>query len=232
MAHKIHVNGKTKERLEKGSPFFMQTSDIYLKLERCVQVAETDVCLKDVATVYCLDDALLNQAENIVLYRFQMQGPHRKCISSLAVIQLLMELSGEVSVQSIGETDVLVEYTAKKKPSKTWERTKTAGVALVSFFGTALTIMAFHNDIGIEQLFSGIYEQVMGEASNGFTILEFSYSIGLALGITVFFNHFGNKRLTVDPTPIEVEMKMYENDINTTLIENEKRQKHSMEVRK
>lgn len=207
----------------------MQTIDIYLKLEKCTKIKEKDVFLKDVATTYCSDDALLAKARSIKIYTFKKEGPHRKCISSLSIIRMLSELSPAVSVQNVGEMDVLVEYDAGKKTNPFLQKMKIAMVALVSFFGTAFTIMAFHNDIGIEDLFSGIYEQVMGESSGGLGVLEFSYSIGLAIGITLFFNHMGGKRLTVDPTPIEVEMKMYEDDINTAIMEDAKRRGESME---
>ena len=59
----------------------------------------------------------------------------------------------------------------------------------------------------------------MGEESSGFTVLEISYSIGISVGILVFFNHFGKKRFSVDPTPMEVEMRLYENDIESTLVD-------------
>ncbi len=207
----------------------MQTIDIYLKLDKCVKVKEKDVFLKDVATLYCPDDVMLAKARSTKVYTFKEEGPHRKCISSLVIIHMLSDLSQAVSVQSVGETDVLIEYDAGKKANPFLQKMKIAMVALVSFFGTAFTIMAFHNDIGIEDLFSGIYEQVMGEPSGGLGVLEFSYSIGLAIGITLFFNHIGSKRLTVDPTPIEVEMKMYEDDIDTALMENAKREGESLE---
>ena len=92
-------------------------------------------------------------------------------------------------------------------------------MAAVSFFGTGFTIMAFHNDISINKIFSHVYELVMGYPSDGYSILEVSYSIGLAAGIILFFNHIGGRRITKDPTPIEVEMRVYETDVNKALIE-------------
>ena len=79
--------------------------------------------------------------------------------------------------------------------------------------------MAFNNDIGIKKLFGQVYELVTGQETDGFTILEITYSIGITVGILIFFNHFGKKRFTVDPTPMEVQMRLYENDIQTTLAE-------------
>lgn len=210
----------------------MQKIDLYIQLEQCVQVADKNVKMKDIATLYCEDDNILNKARAIEIYRFSEQGPHRRSISILLLIELANRISKEIHVYSLGEPDVLVEYTSAKRPNPVWEKIKVFFVALVSFFGTAFTIMAFHNDIGIEEMLSKVYVQVTGQPSDGFTILEISYSVGLAFGITLFFNHFGKKRLTADPTPIEVEMKVYENDINTTLIESAKRNSESMGVRK
>ena len=84
---------------------------------------------------------------------------------------------------------------------------------------------------GGTKLFGQIYELVMGKQSDGFTVLEeVTYSTGLTFGILVFFNHFGKKRFTVDPTPMEVQMRLYENDIQTALVENASRRKEELEV--
>ena len=58
----------------------------------------------------------------------------------------------------------------------------------------------------------------------GVSVLEISYSIGLALGIILFFNHFGRKKITSDPTPIEVEMYKYETDVNAAIVETAERE--------
>lgn len=92
-------------------------------------------------------------------------------------------------------------------------------------FGAAFTIMAFHNDIGIREVFGQIYELLTGQEPQSVTALEIAYSIGLALGILVFFNHIGGRRITSDPTPIEVEMRKYETDVNQALTETADREK-------
>ena len=90
--------------------------------------------------------------------------------------------------------------------------------------------MAFNNDVTVGDVFSKFYRQVMGKESSGVTELEICYSIGLAIGITLFFNHVGSKKITPDPTPMQVEMRKYEKDIDTTFIENAERKGHSIDV--
>ena len=92
--------------------------------------------------------------------------------------------------------------------------------------------MTFNNDAGTSQLFKQIYKLFMGQESDGFSVLELSYSIGLTIGILVFFNHFGKKKFSVDPTPIEVEMRLYENDIQTTIIADYGRKGQELDVGK
>ena len=62
--------------------------------------------------------------------------------------------------------------------------------------------------------------------------MELMYSIGVVIVILVFFNHFGKKRFSVDPTPMEVEMCLYENDIQTTVIETYARKEQELDVDK
>ena len=61
--------------------------------------------------------------------------------------------------------------------------------------------------------------------------LEVGYALGLGVGIIVFYNHFGPKKLSKDPTPIEVEMRKYETDINKALIDGHNRQNGKLDVK-
>ena len=151
-------------------------------------------------------------------------------ISILKVIEEVNKLFPNVTVENLGETDILIEHINVNKHKGLVQWIKLAFVAAISFFGTGFTIMAFHNDISINKIFSKVYELVMGYPADGYSILEVSYSIGLAIGIIMFFNHIGGRRITKDPTPIEVEMRIYETDVNKALIETADREGKSIDV--
>jgi stage V sporulation protein AA len=198
----------------------MSTSKtIYIKAEQNVELQSPDVYVKDIGKLTCSDDAILAKVKAIKLHHFKDGEEKRQVLSILKVIEEIEKVCPNVSVECIGETDVLLEYIDVNRHKDFVQWAKLVFVALISFFGTAFTIMAFHNDIGINAVFEKVYEMVMGQPSDGYSILELSYSIGLAVGITVFFNHIGGRRITKDPTPIEVEMRTYERDVNTALIE-------------
>lgn len=203
---------------------------IYLKAERNVEVTEDDVFLKDIAKLYCADSHIAAKAKAVKIHHFGDAEQKRQVFGILKLIEMIQQACPNVTVENLGETDILVERVAVDRHKGTVQLLKIIFVACISFFGTAFTIMAFHNDVGINKVFGKIYELVMGQPSPGYSILEFAYSIGLALGIIVFFNHIGGRRITKDPTPIEVEMRIYEKDVNDALIETADREGKTIDV--
>ena len=215
--------------------FFVTNIVLYLMAKQNVALAKSDVELSDVASVYCEDETVKEKVESLKIYRFRHEGPPRVVVSVLKIIEQITKLCPGITVESIGETDIIIqkaslEHDKPEQKHSLWTYIKIAIVALICFFGSAFTIMAFHNDVGLSDVLSQIYELVTGVKSDGYTALEISYSIGLAIGIIVFYNHIGGKRLTSDPTPLEVEMRNYERDVNQAIVEMADRQKLEKDV--
>lgn len=209
----------------------MAQTTVYIKAERNTQMQTDDVFLKDIASVYCEDKAILSRVKAIKLHTFHEENKKRFFISMTEVVKLVKEAVSGTEVESIGEPDMIVERVYVEKKKGTVEAVKILVVSLVCFFGASFTIMAFHNDIGIVDVFAKYYRLVMGTESSGFTVLEVSYSIGLAAGIILFFNHIGGRRITKDPTPIEVEMAIYEEDVEKALIKTADREGEEVDTK-
>ncbi len=191
---------------------------LYLKCSKDVEIQVEDVFLKDIASLECEDAAISARCQAIKVHHFK-EGKTRTVISTLKIIQMICKECPGVLVQSIGEADVLIEKV-KTDTYKGWQQwIKVSLVCLISFFGTAFTIIAYNNDVGISDVFEEIYTVFMNKEPPKMNALEISYSVGLAAGIIIFFNHVGGRRITSDPTPIEVSMRNYERDVNQALIE-------------
>ena len=134
------------------------------------------------------------------------------------MVEKIQAVYPKLEIQNLGETDFVAEYSTRPEERKLWTFLKVSLVCALCFFGSAFSIMAFNNDVSTVKLFRQFYTLLTGQPSDGFTILEFTYSLGLAVGILAFFHHLGGRRLTREPTPIEVEMRLYEDDVDTTLI--------------
>lgn len=208
----------------------MASETVYLKAERNTEIQSEEVFLKDVAKIRCANPHIEAKVKAIKIHNFS-KGKDKKCvISILKIISMIETTCPGVTIESLGENDILVELINVDR-HKGWQQgIKIVLVSLVSFFGTAFTIMAFHVDVQIRSVFAIIYQIIMGKESTGVTILEISYSVGLAAGIVLFFNHIGGRRITKDPTPIEVAMRKYEEDVDMALIATADREGKTIDV--
>lgn len=207
---------------------------LYIKGDRDVELTKTEVTLGDILSLECSNKTVIPKIKSIKLVKFSEQGKkqQRIVVSVLKIIACIHEQYPNLDIQNLGETDIILTYENQNTPGNVVHLLKTAVVVVLVFCGSAFSIMAFHNDVSITRLFSQIYLALTGVESDGYTILEVSYSIGIIIGILGFFNHFGKKRFTVDPTPLEVQMRLYENDIQTTLVEDASRRKEELDVGK
>ena len=197
---------------------------LYLKFEKNTATYNRTVTIGEVGELQCADQAIVNRLKTEKLHTFQdiKKGKHscaaRKVFSILDVVEKIHAVYPNLEIQNMGETDFIVEYSTKPKETPVVTFLQVSVVCLICFFGSAFSIMAFNEDVSTADLFGNFYQLMTGQESNGFTILELTYSLGLSVGIVAFFNHIGGRRLTKEPTPIEVEMRVYEEDVNTTLI--------------
>lgn len=199
-------------------------SNVYLKCLRSAKVTSEDVYLKDICSLRCSDKNLSVRLKSIKVHHFGEKAVKRHVVSTLRLVELMEEVSPQISVEVIGETDVLIEYVTHGNTPNWVQNLKAAMVCLVSFLGTGFTIMAYHNDIGINDIFTEMHRLVLNRDPGGLNALEVAYSVGVALGILIFFNHAGGKTLTKDPTPIQVAMRNYEKDVDNALIETAERE--------
>jgi len=197
---------------------------LYLKFERNICTYKKTITLGDIGELYCVNKAVESRLKTEKFYTFQnvRKGSHscaaRRVFSILEVVEKVQAVYPGLDIQNMGEQDFIVEYSTKPKEQAILTFLKVSVVCLICFFGSVFSIMAFNEDVSTTDLFGRLYTLLTGQESDGFTILELTYSLGLSAGILAFFNHLGGRRLSKEPTPIEVEMRLYEDDVNTTLI--------------
>ena len=201
---------------------------LYIKGEKNKEVKRMEVLLGDILSMECTDQAIINRLKTVRLFRASQKK--RYIVSILKVISKIHEIYPNLTVENMGETDLIISVEEQKKKGKVVPLLKSVFVVLVTFIGAGFSIMTFNNDVDVPKLFDQIYFLVTGNQSDGFGILELTYCIGMSAGILLFFNHFGKKRFTVDPTPMEVEMRTYEEEIEMTLIDEYSRKKEEKDV--
>ncbi len=226
LLHKKLICGK-KYLLKRGEKM---KKTVYIKCEKATQLSKKQVCIGDVAKLWCDDKALLRRLSDIKLVEI---GEDKKQVAvSVMYLISLMSQNEDIAISNIGESDFVINYVSEKKgrANKVTDIIKVALVSVIIFFGGAFAIMSYENDIDIEGIFENIYILVLGTNNSTGKILEVAYSIGVGAGIVVFYNHFLGMKFTIDPTPVTIEMKKYEEDISETMIEISKANKKELDV--
>ena len=172
------------------------------------------ITIKDVANIEA-SASVKQKVETITL--IQKTDVHHRVIAFNDIVKAIHKEYPNATVVNTGENEVLVEWSARKKENMIVTYIKIACVCLILFVGASTAVMTFHTDSQMGKVLEKYTELFLGENGNQL-VIQVAYSIGLTLGIIVFFNHFGGKKLTGDPTPIQVEMALYEDDVTNTII--------------
>jgi stage V sporulation protein AA len=202
----------------------MKPEEVYLKLPQNAQVVNRKIFLKDVAEIYTSDTETEKKIGNIILYTVSGDKNQKLIFSVMKLIEAIQKEHPGLQIVNIGEPDFIVEYKMPVAPKKGMEYLKLAILSLVVFLGAAFTIMTFNTDVSVGEVFDNLYYLVMGTKKNTGSVLEIAYSVGILLGILGFYNHFKGQKLHDDPTPIHIEMRNYEEEMNKAIIKDADRE--------
>lgn len=196
---------------------------LYIQTDENMEVHHPHVYLQDIVKLSCSNSKILNRLRVLPVASLDPKRPGRYVLSAMDLIREIQKKEPDLEITHIGEPSFIITYQTKPNTSTAWCWCKVIFVCLASFFGAAFSIMTFNNDVDVPALFQQITAQVTGQDGSFFPALAISYSVGIGLGVLFFFNHFGHIKLTDDPTPMQVQMRLYENDVNTTIIEDQER---------
>ena len=191
---------------------------VYISLKRHVRLDERRISFFDVAEVEA-DQEAKPILENLIIRTIKPSAGNVVIVTVLDVIQALKTVLPDAQAVIAGETETIVSLQPERMRAPLW---KIAFVWLVLFTGAALTIMNFHEDVSMQKVHVLLYEKITGIKNEKPLMLQIPYSIGLGLGMILFFNRLWQRRLNEEPGPLDLEMFKYEEDINSYLAANEK----------
>lgn len=191
---------------------------VYISLKRHVRLDERRISFFDVAEVET-DQEAKPILEKLIIKTIKPSAGNVVIVTVLDVIQALKTVLPDAQAVIAGETETIVSLQPESVRAPLW---KIAFVWLVLFTGAALTIMNFHEDVSMQKVHVLLYEKITGIKNEKPLMLQIPYSIGLGLGMILFFNRLWQRRLNEEPGPLDLEMFKYEEDINSYLAANEK----------
>lgn len=198
-------------------------SVLYLRLKKRIYAKPNQkVTLGQAARLLAKDDELEKKLKSIVLYEHKKADGNRVVIDLLQIVKTIRETEPGLTVEAYGDPQVLVMVA--EKPVK--PRIPVLILAwLLLFFGSGLAIMNFHTDVSMKEVHIRIVELITGKRTDHPLWFQIPYSLGIGLGMVLFFNHIFRKRFNEEPNPLEVELYMYQENVNAYVIADEMRKK-------
>lgn len=193
---------------------------LYVKIEQNIPVAKKQITFRDFATLHCTNKKIVQKLNDTIFYTLSANDAQKTIFTIAKVYEVIHKEYPDLKIENLGERDFVIDYEKpdEKEKSKKWEYIRTILVSFIVFMGAAFTIMTFNEDVSVADVFDKVYRLVLGQEKQGGSVIEICYAIGLPVGILVFYNHFKRKKIKDDPTPIQVEMHTYEEQVNKTLI--------------
>ncbi|WP_400242098.1 stage V sporulation protein AA [Niallia sp. JL1B1071] len=194
---------------------------IYIRMKHRIQKKSDErIFLKDLAQIIATDE-LLSSLKNVCLYHITEQDKNIIIIDSTQVIREIKKRYKDLEIQLIGPAQTIIEVVFEKKKVTlpffilVW---------LLLFIGSGLTIMNFHEDVSMQTVHQRIFKMITGKEIEKPLIFQIPYSIGLGLGMVIFFNHVFKKRLNEEPSPLEVEVFNYQQSLDQYMIMHENKE--------
>jgi stage V sporulation protein AA len=178
------------------------------------------VRIKDIARIIGPEE-VITIIEEIILLTVKKEDKNIIVIDLAQVIMAIRKMDQAIEVETFGPSQTIIEIILSKKKMS---YLTFALVWFLLFVGGGMTIMNFHVDVSMGEVHQKIFTIITGKVEDKPLLIQIPYSFGLGMGMILFFNHFFKKRFNEEPSPLEVEMFNYQQDLDRYVIMNENKE--------
>lgn len=198
------------------NPASIPTLYIRLRKHVCVRRGES-IYLGRIAQLL-VDPDYEEPLRNMLLHNPNDCEGNKILIDMMLIVKIVKKQYPFLQIEHFGEPHCLVEICESRKPPNLLQ---IAAVWLLLFIGSGLAIMNFHADVSMAAVHQRIYQLLTGKWAEHPLLLQIPYSIGIGIGMIVFFNHLFKKKFNEEPSPLEVEMFLYQENVNMYVVTEE-----------
>jgi stage V sporulation protein AA len=194
---------------------------VYIRMRNRVLVkGNQTVRIKDIARIIGPEE-VIQIIEETFLLTVKKEDKNIIVIDLAQLIMAIRKVDPQIDVQTFGPSQTIIEviYSKKKMSYLTF-----ALVWFLLFIGAGMTIMNFHVDVSMGEVHQKVFTLITGKLDEKPLLIQIPYSFGLGIGMILFFNHFFKKRFNEEPSPLEVEMFNYQQDLDRYVTMNENKE--------
>lgn len=186
---------------------------VFLDLKEKVTLkSKKPVLLKDLANISA-EEEIKQGLENMV-YPINIKEEGNTLIPAISIISLIKKSVRNIDLIVVGETDILVNFANENINKDKHKILRVILVCFLLFIGSITAIINFHSDVDMKQAHKVIYRVITGVETDRLLLLQIPYSLGIGVGMSVFFNHIFNKKINEEPTPLEMEVYTYQRNVD------------------
>lgn len=203
----------------------IEKEQVYINLnDKYSAEPNTNIYVKDIAEVYCKDKAIKRKVEDIKILKVQPEEAYDFVSGNQIIIKILENIKN-IDVSIIGGPDVLLEIKGREESKPLLNFLKVLVVSLILFFGSAIAIINFFEDVAMKNSLEKVHYIITGKNENNPKILTIPFSIGIGLGIYAFFNRIFSlsKRRRQEPGPLELELYLYDKNLEDNILDDLKK---------
>lgn len=199
----------------------MPQHEIYIRpYKKTTIVSRKNVLLKDIADISA-PKKIKEKVDNICILAVKDTSKKQKfTITIIEIIDKIKNTDPDLSINNVGEMDCAIYFLPElPKTNSFLEWIKVICTCFVIFTGSAIAIMTYNTDTSLAKTFVILNKILTGEEVENPVFITIPYALGLAIGIILFFNHMCTKKITDDPSPMQIQIDKYETEVEDSLIE-------------
>jgi stage V sporulation protein AA len=191
---------------------------LYLRLRKKMRIRRGEIVTLGDAAQLLVEPEYEERIKSLKLCRPTEKDGNMVLLDMMLIVHRIKQQFPSMQIEHFGEPHVLLEVLDEYKPPNVL---LIIMVWLLLFVGSGLAIMNFHADVSMALVHRKIYTLLTSREIEYPLLLQIPYSLGIGIGMILFFNHLFKKKFNEEPSPLEVEMFMYQENVSHYVITEE-----------
>lgn len=176
-------------------------------------INKPNIYLEDIYAVYPKEYS--DKINNICLRSYQNNTSNYDVIHLGEVIESVNCKFPELYLNFLKPDDIIIFFDNDKKDKTKYIRVFI--VSIVVLMGSIMGIMNFHADVNMAQSQFTMVNAITKDAKSYMPYFQIPYSIGIGIGVALFFNKFIPTYSKGEPSPLDLKMVSLNKEIENEL---------------
>ncbi len=196
----------------------VKAETLYIRMRNRVIVKPNQPIVLEQIAQFMISEKWREKLSQLPIIHHDGRHGHLTVIDLIQVIRVIKSHFPELQIEAIGDTQTIIEQKVRRSKPKFFA---IIFVWLLLFVGSGLAVINFHEDVSMEEVHIKLYTLLTGEKTNQPLYIQIPYSIGIGIGMILFFNHLFRKKFNEEPSPLEVEMYLYQQNMDQYILSTE-----------